>query len=97
MRLYTIGVFLLAILASCVASEKDYEDAAQELCTCLSSNEDKANDVLRYAKCSAAVEDKFGIQIEDKVFDAAMKSQCSTWFDLHEMIKIKVIGSLDYE
>jgi hypothetical protein len=97
MRLYTIGIFLIAILASCGASEQDYEDGAQELCSCLSSTEDKANDVLRYAKCSAAVEDKFGFQIEDKAFDAAMKSRCSTWYGLHEMIKIKVIGSLDYE
>jgi len=101
MRKVIMLLFVLNFLASCGPNQASYNSAAQHLCTCISHEqsqvENTGNDILIYAKCSAKVEEEFGVSIEDKAFDKAMSEQCNNFLELHDMIKNQIIGNLDYE
>lgn len=101
MRIDLILLVLTFFVTSCGASLTDYSNAARDMCTCVSGEQEKeetrAKDVLFYAKCSAEVEEKYNISIEDQAFDQAMTAQCMGLLELHQMIKTKIIGTLDYE
>lgn len=101
MRKIILCLFALNLLASCGPNQVSYNSAAQELCTCISHEqsqvENTGNDILIYAKCSAKVEEEYGISIEDEAFDQAMSEQCKNFLELHDIIKNQIIGNLDYE
>lgn len=105
MKQLIIGVLVAIVLVSCSnVNKEDYAKAAKELCVCITSEQEKAqqnevfsNDVMYYATCSFEVEEKYSVDIENSEFDRAMSIHCPKLLALHKTIKTKIIGSTSYE
>ena len=81
-------LWLLPLLWSCSGtSPETYDKAAQEICTCMNSEEASSNELvsidLSYAICSQKSELKYKIDVTDKKFEYALNENCPEFLKIH--------------